>query len=86
MRKGDLTRLQAIEKIGIDAVEAVDRENCDFTGRVQTDGDEGIEFSSSIEVDGDILIAYFYQTQDDLDAAGDDLSNCNWEIAGYEIV
>lgn len=87
MRNGNLTRDQAIAIVGIDAVNTVDHENCDYTNRVQTDGDDGIEFSASVAcADGAVLIAYYYLTQNDIDNAGDDLSNCDWQIAGYEIV
>ena len=90
MRHGKLTRDQAIAEVGIDAVDRVDAIPCDFTGRVQTDGDESVEFSASCKAtnqdeDDCQIVAYYYQMQDDLDASGDDLSNCNWEIAGYEV-
>ena len=79
MRNGNLTRNQAIAIVGIDAVTKVDHENCDFTNRVQPDGEDGIEFSASVACGGGaVLVAYYYLTQEDIDAAGDDLSNCDW--------
>ena len=76
--------------VGEKMVDAVESENCDFTGRLQTDGDESIEFSASVRGEDlfreeCILVAYYYQDQEDLDAAGDALGNCNWEIEGYDI-
>lgn len=90
MRYGKLTRDQAIEIAGAAKVDEVDAKNCDFTNRLQTDGDEAIEFSASVsfeDADGDdcSLTAFYYQFQEDLDGAGDDLSNCDWVIAGYEV-
>ena len=88
MRKGDLTRSEAITLVGIEAVNQVEAENCDFTNRVQTDGDRYVEFSASVDCadkDGDaILIAYYYQDESDL--VIDDLGLLDWEIAGFEII
>jgi hypothetical protein len=91
MRQGSLNREQAVKLVGEKMVEAVESENCDFTNRLQTDGDDAIEFSASVQgedLSGEdcTLVAYYYQNQEDLDAAGDDLGNCNWEIEGYEIL
>ena len=88
--KGNLTREQAIEQVGAEAVAKVEAENCDFTNRVQTDGDTRVEFSATVSAtdkDGDAvrLVAYYYQEPEALEAAGDDLSNCDWVINGYEI-
>jgi hypothetical protein len=89
MRKGRLTRDQAIAVVGIDAVNDVDAKSCDFTSRVQTDGDTDIEFSAGVEaidiVSGEqvTLIAYYYQDRDALDAV-EQLDDLSWEIEGYE--
>ena len=90
MRKGNLTREQAINICGTDAVESVENENCDYTNRVQTDGDSSVEFSAIINcVDSNgtscKLIAYYYQNQSDIDNT-DDLGVLDWEVNGYEIV
>ena len=89
MRKGNLNRDQIIEIVGLKLVEKVERENCDFTNRVQTDGDNAVEFSASakfIDSEGTsrVLIAYYYQ---DVEAVKEveDMGNLNWEIEGYEI-
>jgi len=90
MRKGILTREEAIRVAGSDVVSRLDSENCDFSNRVQTDGDTAVEFSASVEfVDEDgtecCLIAYYYQEQDDLDGV-EDLSLLDWDIEGYEVI
>jgi len=89
MRHGKLSREQAIELAGIEAVEKVENENCDFTNRLQTDGDDSVEFAASVKfTDAEgvkrTLTAYYYQDQEAVDAT-EDLSNLNWEIEGYEI-
>jgi len=88
MRKGDLTREQAIERAGLELVEKVEGLNCDFTGRLQTDGDKAVEFSAGtnfIDQDGynRVLTAYYYQDPEDLDE--NDFDDLDWEISGYEI-
>lgn len=90
MRHGKLTRDQAIAEVGIEAVERVDAVNCEFTNRVQTDGDEAVEFFAMVNTTDRFgedarLVAFYYQMPDDLEAAGDDLSNCNWAVSGYEV-
>jgi len=86
MRKGDLTREQAIKIAGIKAVEEVEKRNCDFTNRVQCDGDNSVEFASIVKFsDKRNLTAYYYQSQEELDACKGDLSRLNWEIHGFEI-
>lgn len=91
MRKGNITREEAISIAGIDAVENVETKDCDYTNRIQTDGDEGIEFSSSvIFIDEDdyerTLITYYYQYQEDIDAVENNLELLDWTIYGYEII
>jgi hypothetical protein len=76
--------------VGEQAVYKVDGENCQPTGRLMADNDDRVEFAASVrceDADGEdvTLTAYYYPTQDELDDAGDDLSNVRWEIVGYEI-
>ncbi len=90
MRKGDLTREQAIRAAGLAKVEELEALNCDFTNRLQTDGDEAIEFAATVDfvdVEGTqrALTAYYYQYQEDLDRAADDLGRLDWDIEGYEV-
>ncbi len=97
MKKGNLSKEQAIQAVGAAAVEAVEKENCEPTGRVgyngECRGDDLCEWSASVtahDVDGDkvTLLAYYYTTSsEDADmAAADDMGFISWEIEGYEIV
>ena len=86
--KGNLTREAAVSIVGEAAVAKVDGAECDFTNRVMDD--DLVEFSASVKCQDQDgydchLIAYYYPTQRALDAAGDNLSNVDWEIEGYEI-
>lgn len=92
--KGNLTREQAIAQVGVSAVERAESQNCEPTNRVgyngACQGDELIEWSASARAQDEngcecVVTAYYYTTQEEIDAAGDDLSNVAWEIAGYEI-
>lgn len=94
MRKGNLTREQAIDLVGEAAVTKVDAENCDFTNRVgyngSVQGDAEVEFSASSsceDKDGSevTLLAYYYQDAGDVDSA-EGLDGLDWEIEGYEII
>ena len=94
MQKGNLTREQAIAIVGELAVDKVDRENCEPTNRVGYNGacqdDELIEWAASVlcaDKDGYEcrVRAYYYTTNEEIDAAGADLSNVDWEISGYEV-
>jgi len=88
--KGEMNREQAVAMVGEVAVDKVERENCDFTNRVQCDGDTRIEFAASVRCEdregNDVtLVAYYYQEQADVDAV-ENLDELNWEISGYEVV
>lgn len=90
MKKGNLSREQAIAAVGVEAVEKVEAENCDFTSRIMPPGwGDVVEFSACtkcVDHDGDdcVLVAYYYQDQSAVDEA-DKLDHLDWEIAGYEI-
>lgn len=95
MQKGNLSRAQAIEIVGAAAVDGVESKACEPTNRVgyngSCQGDDLIEWSAGVSAedkDGTpcTLVAYYYTTQDEVDAQGDDLGNVDWVIAGYEIV
>ena len=90
MRHGKLTREQITNMIGSAEVDRLDHENCDFTSRLQTDGDESVEFAASIhtkDTDGNVItvIVYYYQPDQETVDAAEDLGNLDWEIEGYEI-
>jgi len=87
--KGTLTREQAIQAVGIDLVSKLDSINCEPTNRVQTDGDDSVEYSSSVETGNEeygqmTLTAYYYQSPEDLKGV-EDLSGLTWTVAGYEL-
>jgi hypothetical protein len=95
MRKGNLTRAEAVAIVGEAAVARAEAANCEPTNRVgyngSIQGEDLIEWSGSAsaeDTDGTActVTAYYYTTQDEIDAAGDDLSNVDWNIAGYEVV
>lgn len=81
--KGNLNREQAVAQVGEQAVAQVEAENCDFTNRLMDNG--WVEFSASVEVGDDTLVAYYYQTQEAIDAA-EGLDNLTWNIEGYEVI
>lgn len=94
-KKGNLTREQAIAIVGINAVNAAEAKGCDPTNRVGYNGayqgDDLIEWrASAIAIDDyghDCVVSvYYYTSQEEIDAAGDDLSNVDWEIHGYEVI
>ena len=96
MKKGNLTREQAVAIVDEAAVDKVERENCEPTNRVgyngACQGDDLCEWSASVrcqDKDGDActLLAYYYTTNEQDQAMADsDGSAVEWEIAGYEIV
>ena len=88
--KGEMNREQAVAMVGEVAVDKVERENCDFTNRVQCDGDTRTEFAASVRCEDRegnyvTLVAYYYQEQADVYAV-ENLDELNWEISGYEVV
>ena len=94
MRKGNLTREQAVAIVGEAAVAKVEDESCDFTNRVGYNGsiqnDDEVEFSASVSCEDKdgyevSLVAYYYQDADDVDAA-EGLDGLDWAIEGYEII
>lgn len=89
-KKGTMTREEAVALVGEKAVLAAESKNCEPTGRLQTDGDDSVEFSASVDCNDAegcscVITVYYYPTQEQLDNAGDDLSNVAWVIAGYEV-
>lgn len=95
MKKGNLTREQAVAIAGETLVAAAEDDNAEYTGRVgyngSTHGDDFVEFSGSAQgdgVDGEIciVVVYYYQDADAHDAHADDLSALDWIVSGYEIV
>ena len=91
MKKGKLTRDEAIAIVGEEYVTMLDNESCEQTGRLQCDGDPDSEWSASVSVNHDdyrTLTAYYYTTPEDEAVLADndgDGSSINWEIDGYEL-
>jgi hypothetical protein len=92
-----LTREQAVEQVGEDAVNEVEGENCEPTSRLMPDHMRDIiEWNASVTceslITGEdiVLTAYYYTTKDELlDSDGeplDDLSNVNWVIDHYTVL
>jgi len=96
MKKGTLTRKQAIEIVGAEAVANVEQIDCDFTNRVgyngTCQGDAEVEFSASTRAEDAegrevSLVAYYYQDADAVDENDLDCLDClDWVIEGYEII
>lgn len=83
-----LTREQAVQAVGADAVSKVDAMTCDFTDRVTEDGT--VEFRASIAAvdnDGDeiTLRAYYYQDRASLDTV-EHLDLLDWTISHYTAI
>ena len=96
--KSNITRNQAIEIAGEDAVHALEGVNCQPTGRVgfngACQGDELCEWASSLtttDTDGDHVTvrAYYFTTNEqdrEMREADGDGSVIEWEISHYEII
>ena len=98
MKKGNLTREQAVAIIGESSVSRAESANCEPTGRVgyngACQGDDLCEWSASCLGEDTAgtecsVVVYYYTTndQDDTMAAQDgDGTAIDWEIEGYEII
>ena len=96
--KGNLTREEAVEIVGENAVTKVERINCEPTGRVgyngMSQGDDLCEWCASTTVvddDGEVrsLRVYYYTTNEEDETMAEaeaDGSVIDWEICGYEVV
>lgn len=84
----EMTREQVVERMGLEMVESAESDNCDFTNRVMngTAWDGWTEFAgySKANEEGERVVAYYYQKNEDLDAT-EDLGSLDWEIDHYEI-
>jgi hypothetical protein len=77
-----LTRKQAIDLCGIEAVDRVDSANADFSGRELEDT---IEFTASVSCGDDTLTAYYYQDRRDVDAV-ENLDELSWTVMHYTVM
>ena len=92
-----MTREQAIEIVGVDAVEAVEGINCEPTCRVgyngACQGDASTEYSASVDAtdragEEVCLTAYYYTSREDEDriaAADYDGGAIDWTIDSYTV-
>ena len=94
--KGNLNKDQAINTVGVDAVNNIDYVNCEPTGRVgyngACQGDSLTEWTSYVSCkdnngDNVTLSAYYYTTndQDQMIADTGDGGCIDWVIEGYEV-
>jgi hypothetical protein len=89
--KGILTRERAIQEVGIELMNKLDHISCEPSGRLQTDGDDTVEYVAQISAGEDAdgfprtLRAYYYPSRQSLEGV-EDLSDIKWTIDGYEIV
>lgn len=92
----DVSRREAIKRVGLDNVLKVEAENCEPTNRLQDDNDTTIEYKASIAckelVTGyDVILeAYYYPDKSEFYGPDgepiEDLGNIDWEIDRYVIV
>lgn len=94
----NLTREQAIDRVGIEAVAAVGKENCEPTCRVgfngKCQGDALTEWAASVaatDADGSecTLTAYYYTNAEqdaEIERHDGDAGVVDWAIDHYEIV
>ena len=84
MRKTDkhyMTRVQALELCGADAMDRVEGASPTFSHRVL---DGTVQFSASVPCGDDTLTAYYYQDSSAVDAA-ETLDELNWTIFHYSL-
>jgi len=91
-----VTREEAIEKVGIEAVERVEAENCEWNsggGKMFGEHDTTQTWNSRISIKNNeeyeaIYAIYFVEDEEFIDSDGDpieDLSNIYWKISHYVI-
>ena len=93
MKMDKLTREQAIELVGLAAVEAVERMDCECTSRVTagTDWEGYDEWEATLYLDGEfsyISAVYFQRSEDTCvneDGEYPDLSSLDWTVDHFEI-
>lgn len=90
-QRGDLTRQEAVERVGEQAVAAVEAENAYPTSRVLPYGDTDVEWRADhicTDLAGDevCISIYWYFSEDEM-AAVDEADQLDWTIKGdaYEI-
>lgn len=77
-----LTRKQAIDLCGLEAVNRVESASPDFSHRELEDT---IEFTASVSCGDETLTAYYYQDRRDVDAV-DNLDELSWTVMHYTVM
>lgn len=88
MKMSKLTREQAINEVGKNAVEQVEASPCDYSNRVTNDGT--VEFIATIKAGKDedgfnrTISAYYLQDSEVVDSCND-ISDLNWTVDHYTV-
>ena len=90
--RDNLTRDEAVALVGEDAVDRVENEDCDYTGRVSADLDcnNATEFSASVVIPATedrekrTLTVYYYQDRGRADET-EDLGDLDWVPGHYTV-
>ena len=78
----ELSRAEAIELCGVDAVNRLDRLNCEPTSRCMPDGQKHlVEFTARAKE----LVAVYYQNAKDIYDTCKELHELDWRIDHYRI-
>ena len=80
--KGHLTADHVLSVIGTAKFNALCEANCQPTNRVMDNGE--VEFSASINHDGDTVTVYYYQDAADVEAC-ENLDELDWYPIGFSI-
>jgi hypothetical protein len=85
-----LRRNQAIELVGLAAIEVVEAKNVDYTGRLMDYIRPGaVEFAASVNLESSdkwhTLTAYYYQDAETLSVEGCELDTLDWTVDHYAL-
>ena len=81
-RKGHMTADHVLSLIGTAKLNELCALNCQPTNRVMDNGE--VEFSASIDHDGDTVTVYYYQDAADVEAC-ENLDELDWRVNGFAI-
>jgi len=83
----NLTREQAIEIVGVDVVEKLETENCEYSRNRNNSSIQ--EWTSHLKIDNECefsrITAHYFVTDEEIKEAKDDLSNIDWKINHYSV-
>lgn len=94
--KDELTREEAVAIVGMDAVNAVEKENCEPTNLVgyngECQGDDWTEWESAVackdKEGADVILSAYYYTDNEEDriiGETSDGSNIEWPVSHYTV-